>query len=133
MINSTFIKQAIRFVIIGFVNTGNYYVLYLLFYTVLNLHYMAAHILAFVISMVGSFFLNSYFTYQSKPTLKKFFQFPLTYVVNITVTTTALYILTDLMGLNGKITPLFASVIAIPFTFLLSRKILADKHQPEPE
>lgn len=133
MNKKTLLKQATRFVIIGFINTGNYYVLYLFLYMVLHAHYMAAHIAAFGISMIGSFFLNSYFTYESKPTLKKFFQFPLTYVVNITVATSALFILTDLMKMNGKITPLLASAIAIPFTFVLSRKILADNRNPEPE
>lgn len=94
---------------------------------------MAAHILGFAISMVGSFFLNSYFTYKSRPTLKKFLQFPLTYIVNITVTTLALYVLTDLLKLDGLITPLLASGIAIPFTFLISRKILVDNPSTKQE
>ncbi|TKC17132.1 GtrA family protein [Robertmurraya kyonggiensis] len=111
----------------GFINTGNYYLLYLLFFVLLNFHYMIAHILSFLISMVGSFFLNSYYTYKTKPTLKKFLQFPLTYIVNVIVTTTAIYILTEIVKLDGKITPLLASGIAIPFTFLISKKILADK------
>lgn len=121
------LEQGVRFVIIGFVNTGNYYLLYLLFYVVMNLHYLTSHLLGFVISMVGSFFLNSYFTYKSKPTLKKFLQFPLTYIVNVTVTTSALYLLTEVLKVNGLISPLLASGIAIPFTFVISRKILVDK------
>lgn len=113
-----------RFVIVGFINTFNYYVLYLLFHNIVHIHYMAAHIVSFLISMVGSFYLNSYFTYKTKPTLKKFLQFPLTYVVNITVSSTAIYILVDLMGLDENISPLLASVLAIPFTFIISKVIL---------
>ncbi|WP_246041866.1 GtrA family protein [Robertmurraya kyonggiensis] len=127
MKDNNFLGQGVRFVIIGFINTGNYYLLYLLFFVLLNFHYMIAHILSFLISMVGSFFLNSYYTYKTKPTLKKFLQFPLTYIVNVIVTTTAIYILTEIVKLDGKITPLLASGIAIPFTFLISKKILADK------
>lgn len=124
---SLMIKQAIRFVIVGIINTLNYYLIYLLFQSALSIHYLTAHILAFLISMVGSFFMNSYFTYKIKPTLKKFFQFPLTYLVNIIVTTSAIYLLVDIMGLNEKISPLLASFLAIPFTFIASRIILTNK------
>lgn len=116
--------EVLRFIIVGFMNTGNYYLLYLLFLHVFSWNYMLSHILAFLISMVGSFFLNSYFTYKTKPTWKKFMQFPLTYVVNISVTTASIYILVDVLGLNETTSPLLASLIAIPFTFLISKKIL---------
>lgn len=116
--------EVLRFIIVGFMNTGNYYLLYLLFLHIFSWNYMLSHILAFLISMVGSFFLNSYFTYKTKPTWKKFMQFPLTYVVNISVTTASIYILVDVLGLNETVSPLLASLIAIPFTFLISKKIL---------
>lgn len=109
---------------VGFTNTFNYYVLYLFFNHLLNMPYLGAHILAFLISMIGSFFLNSYFTYKTKPTLKKFLQFPLTYVVNFVVTTSGVFILVDILKLDENISPLLASVIAIPFTFIVSKMIL---------
>lgn len=121
--------EIIRFVIVGGLNTLNYYVLYLLFTNLLNINYLISHIMAFFISMVGSFFLNTYFTYKIKPTLKKFFQFPLTYVVNVTVTTLSIYILVDLLDLDKNISPLLASLVAIPFTFLTSKRILVGKSQ----
>lgn len=122
-----FNTEVLRFIIVGVMNTANYYILYLLFLHVLSIHYMAAHLLAFLISMVGSFFLNSYFTYKTKPTWKKFIQFPMTYVVNIPVTTFSVYLLVDIMNLNETISPLIASFIAIPFTFIISKKILKNK------
>ncbi|MCM3088097.1 GtrA family protein [Bhargavaea ginsengi] len=115
---------------VGGMNTLNYYVLYLLFLHLADLNYLTSHILAFLISMVGSFYMNSYFTYRTKPTLKKFLQFPLTYVVNITVTTVSIYVLVDLLSLDENISPLVASLIAIPFTFLISKKILVKEEQP---
>ncbi|WP_239421760.1 GtrA family protein [Bacillus sp. CGMCC 1.16541] len=117
-------NETIKFIIVGFVNTFHYYLWYLLFTEGLSIHYLVGHWLSFLISMVGSFYLNTYFTYQSKPSWKKFFQFPLTYVVNITVSTSALYILTEWLQIDNKLAPLLASGAAIPFTFLLSRKIL---------
>jgi putative flippase GtrA len=117
-------KQLIRFVIVGFINTFHYYILYLLFMHLIKLHYLLSHLLAFVLSMIGSFLMNTYFTYHTKPTLKKFLQFPLTYLVNITVTTGSVYIFVDICGFDKHISPLLASLIAIPFTFLVSKKIL---------
>jgi putative flippase GtrA len=117
-------EQFIRFVIVGVINTFNYYVLYLLFYHLFDLNYMPAHIIAFLISMVGSFYLNSYFTYKVKPTVKKFLQFPLTYVVNITVTTFAIWLFVDVIGWSETLSPLLATVLAIPFTFVVSKFIL---------
>lgn len=116
--------EILRFIIVGVMNTGHYYILYLLFLHVCHFNYIISHILAFLISMVGSFFLNSYFTYRTKPTWKKFIQFPMTYVVNITVTTIGVYVLVDLCKLNETISPLIASFGAIPFTFIISKKIL---------
>jgi putative flippase GtrA len=120
-------NEIIRFVLVGGMNTFNYYVLYLIFLHLVSLNYLSSHILAFLISMVGSFYMNSYFTYRTKPTLKKFLQFPLTYVVNITVTTVSIYVLVDLLSLDENISPLVASLIAIPFTFLISKRILVNK------
>lgn len=120
----------IRFVIVGVVNTGTYYVFYLLFLHVFGWVYLISHILAFVLSMIGSYFLNTYFTYKTKPSLKKFFQFPLTYVVNVTITTSSVYILVDKLGMDKTISPLLASLIAIPFTFIISKKILVTKASP---
>lgn len=125
MLNFIFMKQFWRFVIVGFINTFNYYILYLLFFHIVFNQYMVAHILAFLISMIGSFYLNSYFTYKTKPTLKKFLQFPLTYVVNFTVTTLGIFILVDILRFNENLSPLLASGLAIPFTFIVSKMILA--------
>ncbi|OCA90149.1 GtrA family protein [Pradoshia sp. D12] len=120
-----FEKEFWKFNMVGIVNTINYYILYLLFKEVFQMNYMTAHLLGFFISMIGSFYLNSYFTYRTKPTLKKFLQFPLTYVVNILVSTLAIYILVQLLSIHDNIAPIIATIIAIPFTFLLSKMILA--------
>ncbi|MEH6890247.1 GtrA family protein [Bacillus sp. JJ864] len=94
-----------------------------------HFHVLTAHSIAFIVSMIGSFFMNTYFTYRTKVTLKKFFQFPLTYIVNFIITTISIYVLVDVLNLNQDIAPLIASVIAIPFTFAISKKILVTKKE----
>ena len=117
-------KQFWKFNIVGIVNTINYYILYMIFIKVFLMNYMYAHLLGFLISMIGSFYLNTYFTYQTRPTLKKFLKFPLTYVVNILISTLAIYTLVQLLSVHENMAPIMATIIAIPFTFFLSRLIL---------
>ncbi|MFG2329351.1 GtrA family protein [Streptomyces sp. NPDC048604] len=114
--------QVVRFALVGAVNTGTYYGLYLMFG--LRLPYLAAHALAFLLSMVGSFFLTSYFTYRTRPTWRKFLLFPLTNAANFVITTVGVYVLVDLAGFSARYAPLLAAAAAVPVTFLLSRTIM---------
>lgn len=117
-------KETIRFIMVGFFNTFHYYMWYLLFTELFSFHYLVSHWLGFIISMIGSFYLNTYYTYRTKPSWKKFLQFPFTYVVNIAVSSFVLFLLKDWLAFENWLAPIIASGVAIPFTFLLSRKIL---------
>ncbi|MFE7353645.1 GtrA family protein [Streptomyces sp. NPDC057543] len=111
-----------RFALVGVVNTGTYYGGYL---GLLNwLPYIAAHALAFVLSLIGSFFLNSLFTYRTPPTWRKFLLFPLTNAANFVITTGGVYLLVDLAGFSTRYAPLVAAAAAVPITFVVSRTIM---------
>ncbi|MEU9108635.1 GtrA family protein [Streptomyces xanthophaeus] len=114
--------QVLRFALVGGVNTATFFGIYLLLHPWMP--YFAAYTLAFVLSMIGSFFMNTYFTYRTRPTWKKFLLFPLTNVTNYVIQSVGLYALVTWAGMDTRIAPLVAAVVAIPFTFLLSRKIL---------
>jgi putative flippase GtrA len=120
-----------RFALVGVLNTAIYYGLYLLFR--LFLPYLAAHVVAFTLSMIGSFFLNCYFTFRTRPTWRKFLLFPLSNATNFVVTSVGLYVLVQYFGVNQRIAPLLAASVAIPITFLVAQLVLAGRHQePEP-
>ncbi|WP_093715927.1 GtrA family protein [Actinacidiphila alni] len=114
--------QIVRFALVGGVNTATFYGFYLALHPWMP--YFAAYTLAFVLSMIGSFFLNTYFTYRTRPTWRKFLLFPLTNLTNYVVTSVGVYALVEWAGMNDKIAPLAAAAAAIPFTYLLSRRIL---------
>ncbi|CAL9436287.1 hypothetical protein SUDANB120_02145 [Streptomyces sp. enrichment culture] len=114
--------QVFRFALVGAVNTGTFFGIYLLLHPWMP--YFLAYTLAFLLAMVGSFFMNTYFTYRTRPTWKKFLLFPLTNVTNYVIQSAGLYALVAWAGMDTRIAPLVAAVAAIPFTFLLSRKIL---------
>ncbi|MFF9471703.1 GtrA family protein [Streptomyces roseolus] len=122
--------QIIRFGVVGGINTGTFFGCYLLLHPWMP--YFAAYTLAFLLSMVGSFFLNTYFTYRTRPTWKKFALFPLTNVTNYVVQSAGLYALVTWAGMDDRIAPLVAAVVAIPFTYVISRRILVSR-TPGPE
>lgn len=123
--------QIFRFGLVGGVNTGTFYGCYLVLHPWMP--YFAAYTLAFLFSMVGSFFMNAYFTYRTRPTWKKFLFFPLTQVTNYVVQSVGLLALVNWFGMNTKIAPLVASVVAIPFTYVVSKKILVRPAENAPD
>ncbi|MET9429950.1 MULTISPECIES: GtrA family protein [unclassified Streptomyces] len=120
--------QIVRFALVGVVNTATYYGFYLLFLS-LSLPYVAAHVVAFLLSMTGSFFLNCHFTYRTRPTWRKFLLFPLTNAANFVITTSGVWLLVDVAGLSSRYAPLLAAAAAIPITFVVSRTIML-RHEP---
>ncbi|MGM0896275.1 MAG: GtrA family protein [Bacillota bacterium] len=113
-----------RFVFVGVVNTLSYYSIYLFLHNVLDWAYMLSHIIGFLISLNISFFLNTYVTYRVKPTLKKYLYFPLTQVVNMSVSTVLIFIFVEFLHINSNIAPFAAVIFTIPVTFIVSGKIL---------
>ncbi|WP_367824827.1 GtrA family protein [Streptomyces sp. LMG1-1-1.1] len=120
------LAQILRFALVGGVNTGTFFGCYLILHPWMP--YFAAYSLAFLLSMIGSFFLNTYFTYRTRPTWKKFALFPLTNVTNYLVQSVGLYALVTWAGMDDRIAPLVAAVVAIPFTYLVSRRILVPRN-----
>jgi putative flippase GtrA len=116
------LRHVSRFAVVGVINTAVYYGLYLLLR--LLMPYLAAHLLAIFIAMVGSFFLNCYWTFQTRPTWRKFAAFPLTNATNYVLTTVGVVVLVEWFGVDERIAPILAALAAIPVTFLLSRRIL---------
>ena len=123
------LRHAARFVVVGLLNTGVYYACYLPLRTVV--HYLVAHVVATVVAMVGSFLLNCYWTFRTRPTWRKFALFPLTNAANYVSTTVGVVVLVEWLSVDQRIAPLIAAVAAIPVTFFLSRYVLVDA-VPEP-
>ena len=120
-INKTFTT----FIIIGIINTINYNVLYLI--GLLFTHYMISNIIAYIISLTISFFLNTKYTFKVKPTLIRFIKFPITGLATFITQTLGIFILVDIINVDKKISGFLASLIAIPITFIVMKYILKSK------
>ncbi len=117
-----FNKNFIIFVFIGGINTVVYNLLYILGLYVIP--YMLSNIVAYIISMTISFFLNCKYNFKVKPTLKRYIMFPLTGLATFICQTGGLFVLVDLIHLDKRICGFIASLLAIPITFVLMKYIL---------
>ncbi|HDH6868598.1 TPA: flippase GtxA [Staphylococcus aureus] len=120
--------EILKFIIVGGINTLNYYVVYLLLLKLLHIEYMISHITGFLVAFVISYYLNCYFVYRVKPTWRKFISFPITQIVNVSLQTVLLYIFVSWLNLPAEIAPFAGLVITIPITFVLSKWILKDSN-----
>lgn len=125
------LRRVIRFAAVGVVNTAVYYGFYLVLRPTLG--YMVAHVTAFVIAMIGSYFLNCALTFHTKPTWRTFALFPLSNLTNFVLTTVGLRVAVGSMGMNSRIAPLIVAAAAIPFTYLAAHYIMLGRRRPEPE
>jgi putative flippase GtrA len=119
---SRLLGQFLRFAIVGVVNTGIYYACYLPLRLVV--HYVVAHVIAWVISTYGSFLLNCRFTYHVRPTVRRALIYPLSNIPNLLATTLGVVALVELAGVSQKWAPLIAGILAIPLTFLVQRALM---------
>ncbi|GEQ08156.1 sugar translocase in surface polysaccharides biosynthesis [Staphylococcus haemolyticus] len=87
---------------------------------------MISHIAGFLVSFVISYYLNCYFVYKVRPTLKKFLSFPLTQVINMGMQTLLLYVFVKWFQFPSEIAPFAGLIITIPITFIVSKWILKD-------
>ncbi|HIC2916380.1 TPA: flippase GtxA [Staphylococcus aureus] len=120
--------EILKFIIVGGINTLNYYVVYLLLLKLLHIEYMISHITGFLVAFVISYYLNCYFVYRVKPTWRKFISFPITQIVNVSLQTVLLYVFVSWLNLPAEIAPFAGLVTTIPITFVLSKWILKDSN-----
>ncbi|MFD9126781.1 GtrA family protein [Kitasatospora sp. NPDC059571] len=117
--------QIVRFGLVGVANTATFYLLYLAMHPFLP--YFAAFTAAFVLSMVGSFFLHTHFTYRTRPTWRKFLLFPLPNLTNYLVQSGGVVLLVEWLRVSDRIAPLLAAAVAIPITYVLSKLVLTGR------
>ncbi|HGL6209649.1 TPA: flippase GtxA [Staphylococcus aureus] len=120
--------EILKFIIVGGINTLNYYVVYLLLLKLLHIEYMISHITGFLVAFVISYYLNCYFVYRVKPTWRKFISFPITQIVNVSLQTVLLYVFVSWLNLPAEIAPFAGLIITMPITFILSKWILKDSN-----
>lgn len=132
-----FIKQFLKFGIIGFMNTIISYAITNGGYYLLGLHEQVANIIAFVITVFISFMLNSKFVFNDNKEERSFWKslirvYAAYSTTGLFLTALLLYIEEQLLGIPHYIATLMNLIITVPTNFLLN-KFWAYKKNPKSE
>lgn len=118
-------KRWAKFLLVGLVNTGFSYAIYLLFQ--LSLTYQLAYFLAYIAGMLFSYVVNSLFVFYVPLSWKRLLAFPLVYVVQYVSGALLLGMLVEILSISKTLAPLISTVALLPLTYLLSRMVLLRK------
>ncbi|GEM_PF-676909 len=114
--------RLVRFGLVGVANTAVYYAFYRL--GLLLLPYLAAHLVAWLVSVLFSFLMNCWFTYRVPPTWKRLLAFPASTLVNLAFTTVGSMVLVESLGFDERYATVLMGILAIPFTFAVTTLVL---------
>ena len=119
--NSTTLREAIRFCIVGVLATIVHYGIYLLLKGVINVS--VAYTIGYVISFIGNFVLTNVYTLKTQATAKKGIGFVICHVINYLLHIGLLNVFIW-MGVPSSLAPIPVYCIVVPVNFLLVRKVL---------
>ena len=119
-----FIKEFIRFGIVGVIATALHYGIYYLLQLVINVN--VAYTAGYVISFIVNFYLTSYFTFGTAPSWKKLVGMGGAHLVNYLMHIALLNVFIY-WGLSNAWAPIPVFVIVIPVNFLLVRFVFKHK------
>lgn len=119
--NSTTLREAIRFCIVGVLATIVHYGIYLLLNGVINVS--VAYTIGYVISFIGNFVLTNVYTFKTQATAKKGIGFVICHVINYLLHIGLLNVFIWL-GVPSSLAPIPVYCIVVPVNFLLVRKVV---------
>lgn len=117
----TLIKQFFKFGIVGCINTFSSWIFYysLLF---LNVNYLIATTIAYILSSIIGFLLNKSWVFQKKvydykSIIKYYVVYGSSYLINIG----CMYIWVDVLNISTLIAPILTLFITVPYNYIFSK------------
>jgi putative flippase GtrA len=118
--------QFTKFGLVGLSNTAVSYVIYA-FLVYFGLHYLAASVIAFIVSVANSFFWNSKYVFKdesgSRNVWRALMRTYASYAFSgLIVANILLYIFVDLFGISKYVAPIFGLFVTVPLNYILNRQ-----------
>lgn len=123
ILNSPKFREVIRFGIVGTAATLIQYGIYWLFNQLFGWGATTSLTIGYAVSFVFNFFLSNYYTFRTKPSLKKGFGFGLSHGINYVLQIVFLNFYM-FIGIPEQWAPIPMFVTVIPINFLLVRFVL---------
>jgi putative flippase GtrA len=117
-----------RFLVVGLINTGIGYGVYLLLLRWTG--YELAYAAAYVVGIVSAYLLNSLFVFRSPMRLGTALRYPFVYLAQYLFGSLLLYAMVSWIGADRRWAALFALILSVPVSFLLNRIALARRSRP---
>jgi len=122
------LAQFIKFGMVGLSNTAVAYLIYsALLYA--GLHYIIANVIAFILSVLNSFYWNGKYVFKSGGGRRKGGFWPAllkTYVsyafTGLILSSGLLYVFINIMRISAYVAPLLGLAVTVPLNFVLNKK-----------
>lgn len=119
-------EEGINYLIFGFLAFVLNYVLYFVFADAVSMHYMAATVLSWVLTVVFAYWTNRTFVFKSQnketaSVLVEFVSFIGARVATELLEIVLMYVMVDLCSINDKIAKLVCQVLVILANYVLSK------------
>lgn len=119
-------EEGINYLIFGFLAFVLNYILYFVFADTIQMHYIAATVVSWVLTVVFAYWTNRSFVFksQNKDKLsigKEFISFISARVATEVLEVVLMYLLVDFAGANDKISKLICQTIVILANYVLSK------------
>lgn len=119
-------EEGINYLIFGFLAFVLNYILYFVFADAIAMHYMAATVLSWVLTVVFAYWTNRTFVFKSQnkeagAVWKEFLSFIGARVATEVLEVVLMYVLVDMAGVNDKISKLICQTIVILANYVLSK------------
>jgi putative flippase GtrA len=120
------VRTPVAFLIGGGLNSALSYGVYLLL--VLFMDYQEAYLLAYLLGIASSYWINSVFVFHAPLSMAGLMKFPLVHIVQYTASAGLLWVLVEWADVSSTIAPLLVTVTLVPVSFFLSRMVLRQAH-----
>lgn len=117
--------QIVRYVITGGLATAAQYAAYVILVMFFSVSAEISTVLSYAISFTGNFFLSNFFTFHTRPNVKKAATFATSHLINLGLQTFLVAIFKHLVGAELALLP--AMALCIPVNFFLVRFALTSR------
>jgi putative flippase GtrA len=118
-----------RFLIVGALNTGLTYLLYLCLLFVMP--YVWAYSLTYSAGIGLGYLLNSHWVFKKTPNLRSATTYPVVYGINYFLGVAMLWLLVELINIPKEIAPLIIVAVSVPVMYVVTRAIFQGKYFSE--
>lgn len=120
-------EQFIKYLIIGFINSGLRLFIFLGLTEYVGMWYILSNTISEIVSLCTSFIINNYWVFKSQDstiTKKKTIAYSTLYIFNYTVSSIILFLLTDIIEFNYILSKVLVMAIIPLYNFVLIKKFV---------